>query len=99
MTELYKEPFQLHISPKKLARLISKQDGDGAASTQVLSHYGDFGAPRLRAPVRRQTCDRGRLDKDAENQRLRGKGNRTMRDFKKKRKKEKRFCRKSTLVF
>lgn len=80
MTQLYKEPIQIHISPKELARLISKQDGDGTASTQVLSHYGDFGAPRLWAPVRGQTCDRGRLDKDAEKQRLRVKANLTMRD-------------------
>lgn len=62
MTQVYKEPFEVHISPKELARLVSKQDGDGAASTQVLPHDGDFGAPRLWAPVRGQTCDRGRLD-------------------------------------
>lgn len=59
------------ISPEELACLVPKQDGDGAASTQVLSHYGDFGAPRLWAPTGGQTCDCGRLNEDAEKQRLR----------------------------
>lgn len=59
------------ISPEELAGLVSKQDGDSAASTQVLSHYGDFGAPRLWAPTGGQTRDCGRLNPDAEKQRLR----------------------------
>lgn len=59
------------ISPEELAGLVSKQDGDSAASTQVLSHYGDFGAPRLWAPIGGQTRDCGRLNPDAEKQRLR----------------------------
>lgn len=80
----HKEPFQVPISPKELARLVSKQDGDGAASTQVLPHDGDFGAPRLRPPARGQTCDGGRLDKRC-------------RETEVKRK-EKDFCQESTFV-
>lgn len=96
VTELYKEPFQVDISPKELARLVSKQDGDGAASTQVLPHYGDFGAPRLWAPARRQTCDHGCLNKEAKKRRLRGKGNLTMVN---KQNQTKKTSQVSTLVF
>lgn len=49
------------ISPEELACLVSKLNVDAAAGTEVFSHYGHLGAPRLGASAGGQTCDRWSL--------------------------------------